>query len=102
MRLWLATLLLVTALGCARRNFDTVCQLAKDILAEPRIEPGQRLERFRTQLSHLASGEALTAANKALAASPDQRFDAFMAVAAEAAPGWSCAALEPVLEAPNP
>lgn len=100
MRACVVIMLLLLATGCARRGFDTVCQLAKDILAEPRVRPDQRLDRFQSQLSHLASGQALSAGEAAVAAKPGQRFAAFMKVAEAAVPGWSCAALEPVLDAP--
>ncbi len=85
--------------GCTRRSFDSVCQLAKDILAEPRISPAKRLESFENQISHFATGPALDASKAALAAEDGKRTAAFMAIAHEAVPDWKCAALQPVLDA---
>lgn len=95
--LFLVALLL--APGCTRRSFDSVCQLAKDILAEPRITPEKRLKSFENQIDHFASGPALDASKAALAAEDGKRTEAFMAIARDAAPGWQCAALAPVLDA---
>ena len=89
---------LICGAGCTRRNFDSVCQLAKDILAEPRIAAGDRFDRFSEQVDHFASGASLDAARAAIAAPKGKRTVAFMKVAKESAPGWQCVALEPVLE----
>lgn len=99
MRTLLICLVLLSAIACTRRSFDSVCQLSKDILAEPRITPDARLKSFEDQVSHFASGPALDASNAALAAEPGRRTEAFMAIARGAVPGWQCAALEPVLDA---
>lgn len=97
-RVWIV--LALAAAGCTERGFDTVCQLSKDILAEPRITPEMRLQRFEEQIGHFASGEALAASNAALAAPNGERTAAFMTVATEAVPGWRCSSLQPVLDAP--
>lgn len=103
MERWLMyTFLLLTLSGCARRELDTVCQLAKDILAEPRVAPKARVAHFRRQEGHFASGVAKDAVRAALRAQPDARYSSFLEVARAEVPGWSCPSLEVLLAPPDP
>lgn len=100
---WFVYLLAVLILsGCARRELDTVCQLAKDILAEPRVSPEARVAHFRRQEGHFASGVAKDAVQAALRAQPEARYSSFLEVARAEVPGWSCPSLEVVLAPPDP
>lgn len=84
--------------SCARRDFDTLCQLAKGILAEPRVAPAERWRHFLTQQEHFAGGRAVDAVDAAKKAQTGKRTEAFLRVVHAHVPQWRCAALRPVLD----
>lgn len=87
--------------GCQKRNLDGLCQLAKDILAEPRNAPGDRLPKLLDQRAYYAHGIAGRALDAALAAPAAERYETFLSVATSEVGAWKCSALEAVLDAPE-
>jgi hypothetical protein len=100
-RIWLL-LGLVLAGGCAKRDFGGLCKLATEILTEPRVTPSMRFSRFLDDAPNVAfSGVARALIDNLANVPPQTRYDFVVAAAKEEGlDGWSCPALESVLNPP--
>jgi hypothetical protein len=90
-------LLILGLPSCVKRDLDSLCQVAKDILAEPRIVAAQRMEKLLEQSS--PHSEAVKAWHRqAPAIVATKRYEALrQAGAAEGLTDWRCGALEQLL-----
>lgn len=95
----LATLAGGAASGCAKRDVDGMCKLAKEILAEPHTAPEARYDSFKRQVPrfvYTSEGEAVVASLESLA--PAARYDRVLAFAERTlGAAWTCPALASVL-----
>jgi hypothetical protein len=99
--LWL---ILSMQAACLHRDLDSLCQLAKDVVAEPRHAPSQRYEVWLAQVqqSWQTTRAASTLLETLQTLPPGQRYAEVQRYAQQAGHHrWKCPELAAVLEAAN-
>lgn len=90
--------------GCAKRDVDGMCKLAKEILAEPHTAPEARFDSFKRQAPrfvYTSEGEAVVAALETVP--PAARYGRILEFARRTRDAdWTCPALESVLDVAAP